>query len=120
MLLNYPNYSDIINGEKDHLGGDIYIHGKCLTVGCLPMTDELIEEIYATCVMSRTNGALNIPVQIYPLRFTRQGLDYLGKEYKAEEVKHKFWINLKRAYDYFEATHKTLPVMYDEHGEYAF
>jgi murein L,D-transpeptidase YafK len=120
MLINYPNYSDLMNSDKEHPGGDIYIHGKCLTVGCLPMTDELIEEIYSTCVMARTNGALNIPVHIFPLRFTQQALDYLGKEYKAEEGKHKFWINLKRAYDYFEATHKTLPVMYDEKGEYAF
>ena len=120
MLLNYPNYSDQMIGEKDHLGGDIYIHGKCMTIGCMPMTDELIEEIYSTCVASRTNGELNIPVQIFPLRFTQKGIDFLGREYKNEEDKHRFWVNLKRAYDYFEATHKTLPVMYDEKGEYAF
>lgn len=120
MLLNYPNYSDMLNGDKEHPGGDIYIHGKCMTVGCMPMTDELIEEIYAVCLSSRTNGELNIPVQIFPLRFTQKGLDFLGREYKDEEAKHKFWVNLKRAYDYFEATHKTLPVMYDEKGEYAF
>jgi murein L,D-transpeptidase YafK len=120
MLLNYPNYSDLVNGDKEHPGGDIYIHGKCMTVGCLPMTDEWIEEIYALCVASRTNGGLKIPIHIFPLRFTQSGLNYLGKEYKAEEEKHKFWINIKRAYDYFEATHKTLPVMYDEKGEYAF
>ncbi len=120
MLLNYPNYSDLLNGDKEHPGGDIYIHGKCMTIGCMPMTDELIEEIYSICIASRTNGELNIPVQIYPLRFTQRGLDFLGREYKNEEDKHKFWVNLKRAYDYFEATHKTLPVMYDEKGEYAF
>jgi len=120
MLLSYPNYSDRLTGNKENLGGDIYIHGKCMTVGCMPMTDEFIEEIYATCLTSRTNGELNIPVHIYPLRFTQKGLDYLGREYKNEESKHKFWVNLKRAYDYFEATHKILPVMYDEQGEYAF
>ena len=120
MLLNYPNYSDMMIGDKEHPGGDIRIHGKCMTVGCMPMTDEFIEEIYAICVASRTNGELNIPVQIYPLRFTQKGLDYLGREYKNEEGKHRFWVNMKRAYDYFEATHKTLPVMYDDKGDYAF
>jgi murein L,D-transpeptidase YafK len=120
MLLNYPNYSDKVFSDRDNPGGDIYIHGKCLTVGCLPMTDEWIEEIYATCLMSRTNGTLNIPVHIFPLRFNKQGLDFLGREYKDEVEKQKFWVNIKRAYDYFEATHKTLPVMYDEKGEYAF
>ncbi len=120
MQLNYPNYSDMMHGDKEHPGGDICIHGKCMTVGCMPMTDEWIEEIYSTCVASRSNGELNIPVHIYPLRFTQKGLDFLGREYKNEETKHKFWVNMKRAYDYFEATHKTLPVMYDDNGEYAF
>ncbi|HNB80979.1 MAG TPA: L,D-transpeptidase family protein [Chitinophagaceae bacterium] len=120
MLLNYPNYSDLASCDKEHPGGDIYIHGKCMTVGCLPMTDEWIEEIYTTCVQARINGTLNIPVHIFPLRFTQKGIDFLGRAYKNEETKHRFWVNIKRAYDYFEATHKTLPVMYDEKGDYAF
>lgn len=120
MLVNYPNYSDLIAGDKNRPGGDIYIHGACMTVGCMPMTNELIEEIYIVALISRIHGQLNIPVHIFPLKYTQKGLDYLGKEYKNEVEKHKFWINLKRAYDYFEATHKTLPVMYDEKGNYAF
>ncbi len=45
MLVNYPNYSDLIAGDKNRPGGDIYIHGACMTVGCMPMTNELIEDI---------------------------------------------------------------------------
>lgn len=120
MLVNYPNYSDLVYGNKERPGGDIYVHGACMTVGCLPMTNEWIEEIYTIGLISRINGQLNIPVHIFPLRYTQKGLDYLGKEYKNETEKHKFWINLKRAYDYFEATHRTLPVMYDQDGNYAF
>jgi murein L,D-transpeptidase YafK len=120
MLVGYPNYSDLIEGNKEKPGGDIYIHGKCMTIGCMPMTDELIEEIYTTCMIARIYGEMNIPIQIFPLRYTQKGLDYIGKEYKNETDKQKFWVNIKRAYDYFEATHKTLPVMYDEKGDYAF
>jgi|LakMenEpi03Aug12_release.lakeMendotaPanAssembly.Ray.scaffolds.fasta_scaffold02574_15 murein L,D-transpeptidase YafK len=120
MLINYPNYSDLIGGDKDHPGGDIYIHGACMTVGCLPMTDPIIEEIYIVSMQSRAQGQLNIPVHIYPVRYTQKSLDYIGKEYKNEKEKQKFWVNLKRAYDYFETTHKILPVMYDENGDYAF
>ncbi|HMT36207.1 MAG TPA: L,D-transpeptidase family protein [Chitinophagaceae bacterium] len=120
MLLNYPNYSDMMKGNKEHPGGDIYIHGACMTVGCVPMTDEWIEELYVISMIARINGQLNIPVHVYPLRYTQKGLDYIGKEYKDESEKQEFWVNLKRAYDYFEATHKTLPVMYDEKGNYAF
>lgn len=120
MLVNYPNYSDMVEGNKEHPGGDIYIHGACMTVGCLPMTDPIIEEIYCISIISRTNGELNIPVQIFPIRYNQKSLDYIGREYKNELDKQKFWVNIKRAYDYFEATHKTLPVMYDENGDYAF
>ena len=120
MLVNYPNYSDQIAGDKEHPGGDIYIHGACMTVGCLPMTDAPIEEIYVVSLTARIHGQLNIPVQIYPIRYNQKSLDYIGREYKDEVEKQKFWVNLKRAYDYFEATHKTLPVMYDEQGNYAF
>ncbi|MBL7773154.1 MAG: hypothetical protein JNM95_09845 [Chitinophagaceae bacterium] len=120
MLVNYPNYSDVIEGDKEHPGGDIYIHGACMTVGCLPMTDPLIEEIYVLSLTARINGELNIPVHIYPIRYTQKSLDYIGKEYKDETAKQKFWINLKRAWDYFETTHKILPVIYDEKGNYVF
>lgn len=120
MLVNYPNYSDVIAGDKEHPGGDIYIHGACMTVGCLPMTDALIEEIYITAMIARIQGALNIPIHIYPIRYTQKSLDYVGKEYKNEVEKQKFWVNLKRGFDYFEATHRLLPVMYDENGNYAF
>jgi|688.fasta_scaffold31062_4 murein L,D-transpeptidase YafK len=120
MLVNYPNYSDLIEGDKNQPGGDIYIHGACMTIGCLPMTDQIIEEIYILSMISRTYGQLNIPVHIFPVRYNQKSLDYIGKEYKNEAKKQAFWVNIKRAYDYFEATHKTLPVMYDEKGEYAF
>lgn len=120
MLINYPNYSDLMLGNREHPGGDIYIHGACMTVGCLPMTNEWIEEIYITSLMSRINGQQNIPVHVFPLRYTQKGLDFIGKEYKDETDKHKFWVNIKRAYDYFEATHRILPVMYDDTGNYAF
>lgn len=120
MLVNYPNYSDLIEGDKERPGGDIYIHGACMTVGCMPMTNELIEELYVISLSSRIHGQVNIPVQIFPIRYNQKSLDYIGREYKEETKKQRFWVNLKRAYDYFEATHKTLPVMYDENGDYAF
>jgi len=84
------------------------------------MTDELIGELYIISMNARAYGQLNIPVQIYPIRYTQKSIDFLGREYKNEAEKQKFWVNIKRAYDYFEATHRTLPVMYDSKGNYAF
>lgn len=120
MLINYPNYSDIILGDKKKPGGDIYIHGGCMTVGCVPMTDEVIQELYVVCLNARLNGQNYIPINIYPTRFNKRGLDYLGRTYATEESKQKFWINLKAGYDYFEANKKLMPVMYTPDGKYVF
>ncbi|HEY1021328.1 MAG TPA: L,D-transpeptidase family protein, partial [Flavisolibacter sp.] len=38
--LNYPNPSDKILSDPARPGGDIYIHGSCVTVGCIPVTDQ--------------------------------------------------------------------------------
>lgn len=120
LLVSYPNYSDLILGNKTIPGGDIYIHGGCLTVGCMPMTNEGIEEIYTLCLNARLNGQTNIPVQIFPVRFNKASIDFLAKEYGNDLGRQKFWMNLKAGYDYFERYKKILPVMYDPQGKYIF
>jgi murein L,D-transpeptidase YafK len=117
LLLNYPNYSDQALG-KQKLGGDIYIHGGCVTVGCMPMTNEGIEELYTVCLNAKLNGEEYIPVHIFPTRLTRNGISYLTHEYPADLAKQQFWLDLKPAYDYFEKYHKLLPVVYSPDGKY--
>lgn len=119
LLVSYPNYSDRIRGHKETPGGDIYIHGGCVTIGCLPMQDEVIKEIYVMCLLARSNGQTNIPVHIFPTRFEKETIGYLSKKFEDEE-KHRFWINLKSGFDHFERTHKLLPVMYNQEGKYVF
>src|SRR5258708_2412399 len=36
LRVDYPNHSDRVLGRRP-LGGDIFIHGKCVTIGCLPL-----------------------------------------------------------------------------------
>lgn len=49
MKVSYPNEFDISKSEfsdiKD-LGTNIFIHGKSSTVGCIPIGDEAIEEVF--------------------------------------------------------------------------
>lgn len=120
LLINYPNYSDRIMGNKLTPGGDIYIHGGCVTVGCLPMTDAAIQEIYVLCLNARAAGQTNIPVHIYPTRFDKETVSYLGQAYKDDQLRHRFWVNIKSGYDYFQRTHKLMPVMYNQEGRYIF
>lgn len=49
MKLTYPNPLDIEMGIKDkrsNLGNDIFIHGNNLTIGCIPIGDKNIEELF--------------------------------------------------------------------------
>jgi len=117
LLLNYPNYSDQLM-SKEKPGGDIYIHGGCVTVGCMPMTNDGIEEIYTVCLNARLNGQENIPVHIFPTRLTKNGMSYLSREYPRDAARQEFWAELKNGYEYFERTHRLLPVMYTPEGKY--
>ena len=117
LLINYPNFSDKAQA-KGKTGGDIYIHGGCVTVGCMPMTNKGIEEIYTICLNAKLNGQEYIPVHIFPTRMDKNGISYLISEYTNNTEKQQFWASLKNGYDYFEKNHKLLPVLYAPDGSY--
>ena len=103
LELNYPNESDKILSKADRLGGDIYIHGKCETIGCLPMNDDLIKEIYLISAIAKNNGQLMIPIHIFPTRLTLNNFNKLKLDYFKSNVSLlAFWSNLKQVYDFFE------------------
>ena len=68
LKINYPNASDHILSDRRRPGGDIFIHGSCVTIGCVPLRDDPIEEIYLAAVDARTSGQARIPVHIFPGR----------------------------------------------------
>lgn len=116
--LNYPNYADRLNGDEDP-GGDIFIHGSCVTIGCIPLTNPQIEELYVLAVHARAAGEDFIPVHIFPVRFNnKHSMDYLGKISEKDNDSHRFWVNLRNAYDYFDNTHRLPIVMIDGKGKY--
>ena len=66
MKVDYPNTFDLQHAEYDgrgNLGGDIYIHGKNVSAGCLAMGDSAIEELF---VLAAHTGQDNIKVIIAP------------------------------------------------------
>jgi hypothetical protein len=48
IRVDYPNADDIRNATVDRgaMGGDIYIHGNHVSIGCLAVGDNAIEEIF--------------------------------------------------------------------------
>jgi murein L,D-transpeptidase YafK len=118
--INYPNQSDSILGVSGHLGKDIFIHGSCVTIGCIPITDDCIEELYIIAVEAKAGGQSQIPVHIFPTR-----LDDAKYRSLIEGVKDSkllaFWENLRQGYALFEKENKLLRISVDaKTGKYAF
>jgi murein L,D-transpeptidase YafK len=109
--LNYPNASDKIVTQGTNPGGDIYIHGSCVTVGCIPIQDPQIEELYILAMSAKSNGQDFIPVHIFPVRFNNpKSMAYFDKTTKDDPDVQQFAAKLKEVYDYFEKE-KRLPVI---------
>jgi murein L,D-transpeptidase YafK len=109
--LNYPNASDKILSDSTMPGGDIYIHGSCVTTGCIPVTDQQIEEIYILAAHAKSLGQDFIPVHIFPIRFTNpKSIAYLEKYTRDFPEYAPMADELKSVYTYFEKT-KELPVI---------
>lgn len=74
LRVNYPNAFDRQMAAKDgrkELGGDIMIHGKNLSAGCLAMGDEAVEELF---VLAAQMGPANVKLIISPTDFRHAGI----------------------------------------------
>jgi murein L,D-transpeptidase YafK len=116
--VSYPNASDKILSDPKSPGGAIYVHGNCVTVGCIPITDDKIKELYVIAVEARNYGQEKIPIHIFPARLTNETFAGLKSAYMDQPVAVKFWDNLKLVFQYFEKN-KILPeVKINKQGEY--
>lgn len=98
--VNYPNSVDLVRtGKNRKTGGDIYIHGNCVTVGCIPLTDEKIKEVYVLAVEAKNYGQEKIPVNIYPFKMTDGNLKKFSTQFPNQE---SFWKTLQPGYFAFE------------------
>ncbi|MEI0488177.1 L,D-transpeptidase family protein [Brachyspira pulli] len=116
--INYPNESDKKKSDKPRLGGDIFIHGSTVTIGCMPMTDDKIKEIYLYAVYAKDNGQNKIPVYIFPFKMTDTNFNHYKEQYNKTLI--NFWTNLKKGHDLFQNTKKELKIKIDPEGNYIF
>ena len=117
LRVSYPNASDVILKTGSSAGGAIMVHGNCVTIGCLPITDEKIKELYVLCVeVENRKRPLNI--DIFPAKFTDTNVKLLEATYPKPTM--AFWNSLKPRYTWFEE-HKSLPsYKIDKKGNYIF
>ncbi|MBV6458826.1 MAG: hypothetical protein HONBIEJF_01964 [Fimbriimonadaceae bacterium] len=116
--IDYPNRSDRIRGDKEDPGGDIFIHGSNVSIGCLAMTDKKIEEIYAVAKQARDRGQRQIQVHIFPGRFETKSF---AEAVKRLPVHANFWKELRLGYDKFNETgFPSRPDVMPEDGSYSW
>jgi len=92
LRIDYPNRSDRILGDA-RPGGDIFIHGSCVTIGCLPLGDEAIEELFVLVHDARA-GRARVDVHLFP-----------GRSWDALEGTpelRRFWAPLREAARLFD------------------
>jgi murein L,D-transpeptidase YafK len=109
--VGYPNAYDRHHGRT---GSFIMIHGNRVSIGCLAMSDEKIEEIYTLCDAALTGGQKFFRVHFFPFRMTDERM---RKETDNRWI--DFWNEIREGHDFFEK-HRVPPEVTVEGGKYQF
>jgi murein L,D-transpeptidase YafK len=118
--INYPNKADKIRAGFYPTGGDIFIHGECVTIGCVPLTNEYIQELYIAAVEAKNCMQKVIQVEIYPCHLSKDNLNKIKKQYAKQPEYIKVWNALQKGYEHFEKNHMPVKYSIDAKGNYVF
>ena len=117
--INYPNASDRVLSDSMRPGGDVYVHGSCVTVGCIPITDTPIEELYVLVANTRNSGQDYIPVHVFPLKFKKQKNKEMLEKFLIQRPDYQPMVNsLMSVYYYFEDKKQIPTILVNKSGEY--
>jgi murein L,D-transpeptidase YafK len=75
LRINYPNSFDRARARDDrrtNLGGDIMIHGKNVSIGCLAMGDEVAEDLFT---LAKDTDYRKWTLILSPIDFRSESLD---------------------------------------------
>jgi murein L,D-transpeptidase YafK len=119
LRVDYPNAVDRARGDGRALGGDIFVHGGCATIGCVPVTDRWIEEVYLIALAARDAGQQRIPIHMFPTRLDDDGFAWLEETYGVDHPNLDFWRDLRAGHQAFERT-RVPPLATPRNGRYTF
>lgn len=94
--IGYPN---ILDRSFKRTGDFIMVHGGCSSAGCIAVTNEAIDEVWAIVTAALSAGQKRFQVQVYPFRMTSWNMT-LYRDHPSQPQ----WRDLKRGYDHFEET----------------
>ncbi|MBC7397457.1 MAG: L,D-transpeptidase family protein [Bdellovibrionales bacterium] len=141
--IGYPNEFDkkARTAGESGAGDEIMVHGDCVTLGCIAMTDPLIEEIYAIMEASLNRNEMadgtpySVPIHIFPFPLKSENLNrldskdlqklskYVDRQSSPDFNIRSFWNNLHDGYEYFDQSHRVPEVSVvtkSQKTEYAF
>ncbi|MEZ4467578.1 MAG: hypothetical protein R3F60_02450 [bacterium] len=104
--LDYPTIADRARTPRGvSPGGDIFVHGRCVTIGCLPLQDDPMEALYVAAVEARSAGQSHIPVHVFPCRLDQPDCQAKLATLATQDADLAgFWDLLRPGYLAFEAT----------------
>ena len=104
---------------KETGANDIYIHGNCVSVGCIAINDVQIEEVYQLAAQAKNSGQDFIPVHVFPVKYNvKKSMEYLNQTLVAKPSLTEFALRLKEAFSYFEEKKQLPVIMVNKRGEY--
>lgn len=112
--IGYPNSYD---RHHQRTGSAIMVHGSFVSVGCLAMTDPVVEEIYLVVEAALQQGQRSVPLHIFPFRMTEERMAALESDTDTPREHLAFWQMLRPAHDVMEQNHEPPAVVVRE-GRY--
>ena len=96
MNTGYPNAFDQSLGRTGSL---IMVHGRCASVGCLAMTDPIMDQIWTLVSTAHARGQIVVPIHIFPFVMSETALAA-----QTNSPHFAFWSDLARVNNQFETT----------------
>ncbi len=117
LRVNYPNASDRVLSDREKPGFDIYVHGGDGSVGCLPIGDAGIEEVYLLASDAGNRDA--IPLHIFPMRMNGPDWnEFVARSGGDAPELIRFWAQLRPGFEMFERTRRVPMVTVTSDGGY--
>jgi murein L,D-transpeptidase YafK len=109
MDTGYPNTFDRALGRT---GSEIMVHGRCVSIGCLAMTDPVMDQIWTLVDAAHKGGQSGVPIHIFPFVLSDEALAA-----QSQSQHFAFWSDLSRVYSAFETT-RAIPNVSMDQGRY--
>jgi len=119
LRLDYPNAADRARNPGvpvSALGGEIFIHGDCVTIGCVPIGDEAIEDVYLAALETRSRGG-EVSVLVLPAR--PGGVPWEGLMKDASTVNGPLWRSLAGISERLDTSNRMPRVRSEADGRYS-